>query len=93
MHQAILASAPSGREIIARCPLRLISSSSSALPPQMLSELEAEFSTPVIESYGMTEASHQMTSNPLPPGERKAGSVRPGSRHVLVDPYAAYPGE
>ena len=23
----------------------------------------------------MTEAAHQMASNPLPPGERKAGSV------------------
>lgn len=75
MHQAILARAPSGREIIARCPLRLIRSSSSALPPQVLSELEGVFSAPVIESYGMTEASHQMASNPLPPRERKAGSV------------------
>ena len=30
---------------------------------------------PVVESYGMTEASHQMASNPLPPGVRKPGSV------------------
>jgi acyl-CoA synthetase (AMP-forming)/AMP-acid ligase II len=29
----------------------------------------------VIESYGMTEASHQMASNPLPPRPRKPGSV------------------
>lgn len=33
------------------------------------------FHCPVIEAYGMTEATHQMTSNPLPPRERKAGSV------------------
>ncbi len=39
-------------------------------------ELEAQFKAPAIESYGMTEASHQMTSNPLPPLTRKPGSVR-----------------
>jgi acyl-CoA synthetase (AMP-forming)/AMP-acid ligase II len=33
------------------------------------------FSAPVIEAYGMTEAAHQMASNPLPPGQRKPGSV------------------
>jgi acyl carrier protein len=37
--------------------------------------LEDAFDTPVIESYGMTEAAHQMTSSPLPPSPRKAGSV------------------
>src|SRR6266545_8329716 len=40
-----------------------------------MAALEEVFDTPVIESYGMTEASHQMTSNPLPPLPRKAGSV------------------
>jgi non-ribosomal peptide synthetase component F len=75
MHQAVLARAAHNRDIIARCPLRFIRSSSSALPPQVMRELESEFGAPVIESYGMTEASHQMTSNPLPPHERKAGSV------------------
>ena len=38
-------------------------------------ELEKMFGVPVIESYGMTEASHQMASNPLPPRPRKPGSV------------------
>jgi acyl-CoA synthetase (AMP-forming)/AMP-acid ligase II len=33
------------------------------------------FGSPVIESYGMTEAAHQMSSNPLPPGMRKPGTV------------------
>ena len=75
MHQAVLARAPVNRDIVARCPLRLIRSSSSSLPPQVMAELESAFSAPVIESYGMTEASHQMTSNPLPPRQRKAGSV------------------
>jgi len=37
--------------------------------------LEATFNAPVIEAYGMTEASHQIASNPLPPKARKTGSV------------------
>ena len=41
----------------------------------MIGELEATFNAPVIESYGMTEAAHQMTSNLLPPGVRKPGTV------------------
>ena len=75
MHQAILARSPSNREVIERCPLRFIRSCSSALPPQVMAELEGAFNVPVIEAYGMTEASHQVASNPLPPRERKAGSV------------------
>jgi hypothetical protein len=55
--------------------LRLIRSSSSAMPPKLIKELEKEFNIPVIESYGMTEASHQMASNPLPPKKRKIRSV------------------
>ena len=75
MHQAILARASAHREIIARCPLRFIRSCSATLPEQVMATLEEVFDTPVIEAYGMTEASHQMTSNPLPPLPRKAGSV------------------
>ena len=75
MHQTILTQAESNREIIARNPLRFIRSSSAALPPQVMAELEKVFQAPVIESYGMTEASHQMASNPLPPNPRKPGSV------------------
>lgn len=75
MHQALLDRAEQHREIIARCPLRLIRSSSASLPPSVMAALERTFNTPVVESYGMTEAAHQMASNPLPPGERKAGSV------------------
>ena len=45
------------------------------MPVSTLKELEKTFKIPVIESYGMTEASHQMTSNLLPPYERKVGSV------------------
>ena len=55
--------------------LRFIRSSSSALSAETMHQLEARFGAPVIEAYGMTEASHQMASNPLPPGERRPGSV------------------
>ena len=75
MHQAILARAGRNQEAIAANPLRFIRSSSASLPPQVLAELEKTFGCPVVESYGMTEAAHQMASNPLPPAERKPGSV------------------
>ena len=75
MHQAILARAARNSESIAHAGLRFIRSSSSSLPPQVMAELEATFAVPVIESYGMTEATHQMTSNPLPPLARKPGTV------------------
>jgi acyl-CoA synthetase (AMP-forming)/AMP-acid ligase II len=75
MHQAILGRAARNLEVIAAGRLRVIRSSSSSLPPQVMHELEKVFRAPVIEAYGMTEAAHQMASNPLPPGERFAGSV------------------
>ncbi|MGE0733956.1 MAG: acyl--CoA ligase [Alphaproteobacteria bacterium] len=75
MHQAILARAARNADSIARAKLRFIRSSSASLPPQVMAELEAVFKAPVIESYGMTEAAHQMASNPLPPRARKPGSV------------------
>ena len=75
MHQAILARSRRNLEIVERVPLRFVRSSSSSLPPQVMAELEEVFSAPVVEAYAMTEAAHQMTCNPLPPGERKAGTV------------------
>lgn len=75
MHQTILARAVQNREVIARSGLRFIRSCSSALPPRVMTELEDVFRVPTLEAYGMTEASHQMACNPLPPGMRKPGSV------------------
>lgn len=75
MHQAILARAAPNRAIIAANPLRFLRSSSSSIPPQVIAELEQVFGAPLIESYGMTEAAHQMASNPLPPRTRKPGTV------------------
>ncbi len=74
MHQALLMRAARHKQVIARHPLRFVRSSSSSLPPTVIGELEAVFKCPVIEAYGMTEATHQMASNPLN-GVRKPGSV------------------
>lgn len=79
MHQAILARTVGHAARPVASTLRLIRSSSAALPPAVMSGLEAAFGVPVIESYGMTEASHQMASNPLPPRTRKPGSVGPSA--------------
>jgi acyl-CoA synthetase (AMP-forming)/AMP-acid ligase II len=80
LHQLLLARAdpaagkPAGAE-----NLRFIRSCSASLPPQVMHDLEAAFGAPVLEAYGMTEAAHQMASNPLPPAARKPGSVGPGT--------------
>ncbi len=58
---------------------RFIRSCSSALAPATMRQLEERFGAPVLEAYAMTEAAHQMTSNPLPPGARKPGSVGRGA--------------
>jgi oxalate---CoA ligase len=79
MHQAILTRARTNAAIIAAHPLRFIRSSSAALPVQAIAELESAFGAPVIEAYGMTEAAHQMASNPLPPAVRKPGTVGPSA--------------
>jgi acyl-CoA synthetase (AMP-forming)/AMP-acid ligase II len=77
IHQVLLARAETDQA--PRQVLRLIRSCSSALAPTVFAQLEERFGTPVLEAYGMTEAAHQMASNPLPPGARKAGTVGPGT--------------
>ena len=75
IHQSILAQASLRQDVLKRSRLRFIRSSSAALPPSIMKRLEDVFRVPVIESYGMTEASHQMASNMLPPSRRVPGSV------------------
>jgi acyl-CoA synthetase (AMP-forming)/AMP-acid ligase II len=76
MHQAILARAKTYPAIVRKKgTLRFIRSCSAALPPRVIVDFEKLFQVPVIEAYGMTEASHQMASNPLPPLPRKPGLV------------------
>src|SRR4029077_17624481 len=77
-HQLVLArlqaDRPAGTE-----RLRFVRSCSSALSPAQMTLMEQRFGVPVLEAYGMTEASHQMASNPLPPDARFAGSVGRGT--------------
>jgi len=75
MHQAILQRAERNEDTLARMKLRLIRSSSASLPPAVFNALHKTFGCPVIEAYGMTEASHQMASNPLGAGKQKPGFV------------------
>ncbi|MGA2365749.1 MAG: AMP-binding protein, partial [Steroidobacteraceae bacterium] len=79
MHQTVLARAHHHEATIAAHRLRFIRSSSSALPRAVITAMESTFRVPVIESYGMTEATHQMASNQLPPGIRKPGTVGPAA--------------
>ena len=75
MHQALLLRAQRNAEQAKALRLRFIRSSSASLPPAVFDELVSAFGCPVIEAYGMTEAAHQMTSNPLGAGKQKAGHV------------------
>ena len=75
MHQAILARARRNEEAVRGNRLRFIRSSSASLPTTVMASLEKVFDAPVIEAYAMTEAAHQMCSNPLPPAARKPGTV------------------
>jgi oxalate---CoA ligase len=88
MHQAILARAGQHRVETGGSRLRFIRSCSSALAPSLLDALESAFGVPVLESYGMTEASHQIAGNPLPPGVHKPGSVglAAGPEVAIMDP-------
>ncbi|MFO7856471.1 MAG: acyl--CoA ligase [Paracoccaceae bacterium] len=86
MHQAILARAARNRETVEKLNLRLIRSSSASLPGQVMTALAETFGCPVVESYGMTEAAHQMTSNPL---DRQ----KPGSVGVEAGPLVRTAGE
>jgi len=90
MHQAILLRAPGNADVVKNHRLRFIRSSSSALPPTVIAELERVFGVPVVEAYGMTEAAHQMASNPLQ-GPRKPGTVGPsgGPEIRVVDTTGA----
>jgi acyl-CoA synthetase (AMP-forming)/AMP-acid ligase II len=75
MHQTILELAPRNAPVISASRLRFLRSSSSSLPGPVMTALETAFGVPVIEAYGMTEAAHQMASNPLPPKSRFPGCV------------------
>ena len=84
LHQLLAARAQPGAKPAGADKLRFIRSCSASLSPQLMSDLEAAFGAPVLEAYGMTEAAHQMASNPLPPAARKAGSVGPNTGTTTI---------
>lgn len=88
MHQAILSRAKRNADSVANAKLRFVRSSSASLPVPVLTQLEETFGCPVVEAYGMTEAAHQMASNPLPPLARKPGTVG-----IAAGPEVAIMGE
>jgi acyl-CoA synthetase (AMP-forming)/AMP-acid ligase II len=81
LHQLLLARAadPTSRRPAGTERLRFIRSCGASLPPPLMHALETAFGAPVLEAYDMTEAAHQVASNPLPPAERRPGSVGPGT--------------
>ena len=85
LHQMILDKADEGGP---PQTLRFVRSCSSALPAALAARAEREYRVPMLEAYGMTEASHQMSSNPLPPAARLPGSVGvpTGTEIAIADP-------
>jgi acyl-CoA synthetase (AMP-forming)/AMP-acid ligase II len=79
IHQVLLSRTRTGARPSGAENLRFIRSCSAALAPQTMADIEARFGVPILEAYGMTEAAHQMASNPLPPRTRKPGSVGRGT--------------
>lgn len=83
MHQILLDRADNDSS--PRGTFRFIRSCSAALSPVVLGDMERRFDSPVLEAYGMTEAAHQMSSNPLPPAKRFPGTVGEGTGvHINV---------
>jgi long-chain acyl-CoA synthetase len=65
-----LASVPANTEL----PLRLCISGGAPLPAEILKEFNARFSIPLLEGYGLSEASPVVSFNPVR-GPWKAGSI------------------
>src|ERR1039458_1696048 len=85
MHQLVLAR--THHKAVEAASLRFIRSCSAPLSAELIHKMEDVFGVPFVEAYGMTEAAHQMTSNPLPPRHRKPGSVGVGAglRIAIMD--------
>ncbi len=54
--------------------LRFARSASAPLSPDIHKKFEKRFGIPIIETMGLTETGSQITTNPMPPGQRKIGS-------------------
>ena len=74
--------------------LRFARSASSPLSPDIHKKFEKRFGIPIIETMGLTETGSQITTNPMPPGQRKIGS--PGKAYgnqimIADDQFEALP--
>jgi long-chain acyl-CoA synthetase len=68
--------------------LRLCVSGAAPLPVRVIREFEAAFRVPLLEGYGLTEASPVVSVNPFEPGRNRPGTVGlplPGIRVKVVD--------
>ncbi len=90
IHQVLLARADSGGA--PSSGPRFIRSCSAPLAPTTLTNLENRFGAPVIEAYGMTEAAHQISSNPLPPLVHKPGTVGRSTEISVIDDHGQHLG-
>ena len=84
VYQSLLRVAQDRPEAFAGHGLRFVRSSSAALPVSLLERIEEALGVSAVEAYGMTEAAHQMASNPVPPGRRLPGSVGPAAGPELA---------
>jgi acyl-CoA synthetase (AMP-forming)/AMP-acid ligase II len=75
IHTILLNNALKSGETRDAASLRFVRSCSSALSPATMESYEETFGAPILQAFGMTEAAHQALSNPLPPRQRKPGSV------------------
>jgi acyl-CoA synthetase (AMP-forming)/AMP-acid ligase II/CBS domain-containing protein len=91
IHQMVLARSRDAELAQGDRVLRFIRSASAKLRQDTLLQLEERFGVPMLEAYGMTEGSHQIASNPLPPAPREAGSVgrSVGLRVGVMDEHGA----
>ena len=85
IHQVLIGRVHQKKQAVKPNRLRFIRSCSAPLADQTMIDMEENLGVPVLEAYGMTEAAHQMTSNPLPPGRRIMGSVgKPTGLEVAI---------
>ncbi|MDR0358750.1 MAG: AMP-binding protein, partial [bacterium] len=63
------------REAARATSLRFLRSASAPLTSALMEAVEDAFGVPVVESYGISEASSQVTANDVPPGTRRPGWV------------------
>ena len=81
IHQWVVANRGQYRQAAPAHGFRFVRSCSAALPSKTFEALQALTGSPVIEAYGMTEASHQIASNPLSgPPQGGLGRTSGGSR-------------